>query len=124
MPIALTPVTSVEGSNLLVNHVLGFGGVFLLDFTGSYVAGGEVLTPPKTIKQLLRGVGNGNLYYVTIQTKAGYHFEYDYATDKILVKQGGAAVSNPEAEIAAAAYPAALTSLATVNRVRGFFLGR
>jgi hypothetical protein len=125
--ITLTPVRGVENEDLAINHMLGFGGFFLLTFAGNYVAGGEALTLGSgsyDFKTMLKRIGAGTLYYVTIQMKAGYNFEYDYATDKILVKQGGAAVSNPEAEIAAAAYPAALTSLAGVNRVRGLFLGR
>lgn len=92
-----------------------------LAFSGNYVAGGEVVAP--TFESYLKSIGAGNVLFVTFSPKAGYTFEYDYVNKKVLVKQGGAAVSNPEAEIGAAAYPGALSGLAAGNRVRAFVKG-
>lgn len=123
MPIALTTVKPPEGGDIVVNHVLGFGVIFLLDFTGSYASGGEIITAPKSLKQILKSIGAGSLYYVSIPPRLGYTFDYLFSTDKLMVRQDAAAGA-PSAELAAAAYPGGLTALAGVDRVRGFALGR
>lgn len=122
MAIALTTVKPPEGGDLVINHALGFGLVFFLDFTGAYVAGGEVLTAPRTLKQAFKSIGGGSLYYVQINPTLGYTFEYDYTNDKVKVRQS--LTANPDAEIPVAAYPAGILGLAGANRVRGFALGR
>jgi hypothetical protein len=123
MPIALTSVKPPEGGDMAVDHMLGFGLIFLLDFTGSYVTGGEVITAPNALKSKFKILGNGNLYFVSIPSRLGYTFDYDYVNDKVIVRQDAAAGA-PSAELAAAAYPGGLTGLTGANRVRGFALGR
>lgn len=123
MPIALTTVKPPEGGDFAVDHMLGYGIVFLLDFTGSYAAGGEVVTAPKDLKTIFKRLGAGTLIFVTIPSRLGYTFDYDYVLDKIIVRQDAGAGA-PSAELAAAAYPAGITALTGVNRVRGFALGR
>lgn len=122
MSIALTTVKPPEGSDFVIDHMLGYGIVFLLDFTGNYVTGGEVITAPNSIKQKFKILGAGNLYLVQINPTLGYTFEYDYTNDKVKVRQS--LTVNPDAELAAAAYPAGILGLAGVNRVRGIAFGR
>lgn len=47
--------------------------------------------------------------FMLIMGKAGYHYEYDRAGDKLLIRQGVAAGS-PLAELSAAAVPATVSS--------------
>ena len=70
--------------------------------SGNYVAGGEVLGLHGKMPTTKRPVA------VNIRGRAGYVYEYDYDTDKMLVRQEGAAGA-PAVEIAAAAYPAGVT---------------
>lgn len=122
MAIALTTVKPPEGGDLVIDHMLGYGIVFLLDFTGAYVAGGEIITAPNSLKQKFKILGAGNLYLVQINPTLGYTFEYDYTNDKIKVRQS--LTANPDAEIPVAAYPAGILGLAGANRVRGIAFGR
>jgi hypothetical protein len=70
--------------------------------SGNYALGGEVVPfrgKMPTTKQPV---------FVDVRGKAGYVYEYDYANDKLLVRQEGAAAA-PAVELAAAAYPAGVT---------------
>lgn len=122
MAIALTTVKPPESSDFVIDHMLGYGIVFLLDFVGAYVAGGEVISAPNSLKQKFKILGAGNLYYVQINPRLGYTFDYDYVNDKVIVRQG--LTVNPDAEIPVAAYPAGILGLAGANRVRGIAFGR
>lgn len=108
--------TPVDGDHLI--HALGdlYALVGKIVFTGSYASGGDALSFDDILKQ----IGLGNVYAVIVHNKAGYSFEYDYTNEKLKVLQGGATASNPQAEIGAGAYPAALTS----GDAKVFVLGR
>jgi len=71
-------------------------------FTGSYPAGGEVFDWDAIVP------GGQQPIWVELQGNAGYSYEYEYATMKIMVKQAGAVISLPEAPIPTATYPAAV----------------
>lgn len=124
MAIVATPIRGVERSDTF--DLSGLVAVlFFLDVSGNYAAGGEVIAAPN-LKTILKRTGAGELYRVTIDVKAGYVFEYDYTNDKVLVEFGdnNNAADGPGIEIPVAAYPAALSGLTGINRIRGMALGR
>lgn len=124
MAIAFVPSPTPEGSKVHKLHQeLALYGELV--FSGNYATGGEVVTAP-AFKTLLKQIGDGKIYFVLFGFKAGYQFDYDYATDKILVRQGdnANAGAGPSIELPAAAYPAAITGLAAGNRVRVMVIGR
>jgi hypothetical protein len=121
MAIAFVPSPTPEGSKVHKLHQeLALYGELV--FTGSYVTGGEVITAP-AFKTLLKQIGDGKIYFVLFGGRLGYTFDYDYAADKVMVRQDAAAGA-PSAELAAAGYPAGLTGLAAGNRVRVMVIGR
>lgn len=123
MPIAavLPPAPAKPvGGGYLFDSDQSYELVVELVLTGSYATGGEVVAP--TFKSLMKTIGGGNVIFVTFGNKLGYYFEYDYVNDKVQVRQDAAAGA-PSAELAAAAYPGALTGLAAGNRVRAFVKG-
>lgn len=80
-------------------HVKG-----VLSFSGNYVAGGDAASfSHSAIKTTKPPV------HIQMEGSAGYKFEYQRSTGKVLVRQSAAAGS-PGAELGAAAYPGALTS--------------
>lgn len=78
-----------------------------LALSGSYATGGEAVTLQATLSALVAAL-RSNPSYVAIDGKAGYKYEYNAATAKVMVRQC-AASGNPMAEIPAAAYPAGVT---------------
>ena len=95
MALTVTIANKIVAGSLL--HVFG-----TITPSGSYVTGGEA--PSWTALPTRK-----NPLYVHVGGKAGHNYAYDYANAKIMVFQGGAAVSNPEAQIPAAAYPGGVT---------------
>ena len=70
--------------------------VRIVDITldANYAAGGYTITPQQA------GFGaNGVILFAILPEIAGYALEWIPATQKMMVKQGGAAVSNPAAEV-------------------------
>ena len=70
--------------------------VRIVDITldGAYAAGGYAITPQQV------GFGaNGVILFAILPEIAGYALEWIPATQKLMVKQSGAAVSSPNAEV-------------------------
>lgn len=86
-----------------------------LTFSGNYAAGGDALAIRAATGVSARNWKSRNdPTHVMIQGKAGHLYEYDAAAKKVLVRRnknpadaGGADIPFPE--LAAAAYPAAVT---------------
>ena len=80
-------------------------------FDSSYPTGGEALTAAN--------VGLGVLDHITITSKGGYVFEYDYTNSKVLVYvEEAVAAGGPLLEVADT------TNLATVTGVKFRAVGR
>lgn len=79
-------------------------------FSGNYAAGGEVVDVKAAAAnaQGQRWMANSQPDIMMLQGKAGYHYEYDRANRKIIIRQSAGAGA-VEAELAAAAYPAGVT---------------
>lgn len=98
--IAQSSVTLLRG----VNFIVAF---FTITAASNYATGGEIPTP--TIQALNRFTGRPPLL-VIIQGKAGYAYEYDSATGKVLVRVATTTGANIGlAEHSAAAYAAGVT---------------
>jgi hypothetical protein len=82
--------------------------------SGNYATGGD----PLDFGPIFQTIGVGTIDYVDIEDKAGYAVDYDYTNKKVMVRQDAGA-GNPSAELAAAAYPAALTTGTLRCLVRG-----
>ena len=96
MALAVTVTKRIRMNNAMM--VVG-----TITASGSYVTGGEALALT-TLSGFLRSP-----IKVEIEGIAGYKYEWDAANAKMLTRYGGAAVSNPMAQIPAAAYPAGVT---------------
>lgn len=119
MPIAFVPASTPSSSKVHKVHDLQLL-IGELVFTGSYATGGEVISAP-SFETLLKQLGNGTVIQVIFDgAKVGYDFYYDYTAKKVVVQQGdnANAAAGPETQLAAAAYPAALSGLAAGNRVK------
>lgn len=103
--------------------------VIAVQASGNYVVGGDTLN--LTTITVPIGMENGNIGYPgtikqweVISSPAGYQgvlvppASPNLAGWKLKVLQGGAAVSNPQAELAAAAYPAALLTAGAFFYIR------
>lgn len=89
----------------------------LVTLSGSYSTGGDALDFGPFFSQQ----GQGIVDKVVFANAAGYMLTYDYTNKKVIVRQGDNTnvASAPGVELAAAAYPAALTAAALHVYVRG-----
>lgn len=93
-----------------------------LTFSGSYATGGDALD----FAPVLKKIGSGQVMHVSFLPKAGYQFDYNGSTKKVIVRQGDndGIADGPGIELPAAAYPAAITGLVAGNKVSVMVLGR
>lgn len=108
MAAAFTPVGDHAKDKIAVGDRYVLIGTIAL--SGNYAVGGDALSFVARFAQ----TGLGEVDFVEVHPIAGYLFEYDYDDAKLQVFQqtdpaaaGGANI--PLVELAAAAYPAALT---------------
>ncbi len=94
LAVAVTNRVKMQNAVMVVGRITA---------SGSYATGGDALALT-TLSGLLRSP-----IKVEIEGKAGYKYEWDSTNAKMLTRYGGAAVSQPMAEIPAAAYPAGVT---------------
>jgi len=102
--------------------------IIALQASGNYVAGGDtvnftLLTAPLGMSDALVGYPGTITDFRVISAPAGYEGKLIKGTTlanwKLKVLQGGAAVSNPLAEIPAAAYPGGVTGDVFVISITG-----
>lgn len=97
-----------DHSPALSEHIQSLGSVLgllgTITFSGSYATNGDVFTTGKTLEDRLKRIGLGKVLYVC--PVRGYGLEWDATAKKLKV------YSSAGTELAAGAYPAALTATA------------
>lgn len=106
MAVTFTPILP---ANADPTPIFGDRQIILgsLTFSGNYTTGGDALSFVAQLTQ--SGVGIAD--YVGINPIAGYVFAYNYANGTLQVYDTGASSGAALAELAAGAYPGAITAV-------------